>query len=316
LQRSESTSLSREKGLTFEHIFILGAGAIGSVYGALLSEKNNVMLIGNEAHVEAIKANGLSIVGDMKRVFHPEATAQVNSIPKRSLVLLTTKAYDSAKAVRGVKRLLKKDTVILILQNGLGNEDIVRRIVSCQAKVLRGITKMAAEFSRPGRIRFWRGKTVIEPDDDSTKIVSIFNASGLESRLSRDIDADVWNKLVVNCVVNPLTAILHIRNCEIWEHSLRNVTNGVVRECVEVAGAEGISLPRSLTRRIDRRVAGSANFSSMHQDIAKGKRTEIDFLNGMIVELGKKHHIATPVNETLVSLIKFLEGRYGISGKD
>jgi 2-dehydropantoate 2-reductase len=302
--------------LTFEHIFILGAGAIGSVYGGLLSEKNNVTLIGNVTHVEAIKANGLSIVGDIKRVFHPEATAQIDSIPRRSLVLLTTKAYDSAEAVRGIRRLLKKDTVILILQNGLGNEDIVRRIVSGRAKVLRGITKMAAEFSKPGRIRFWRGKTVIEQNHDSTKIVSIFNASGLESRLSKDIDTDVWNKLVVNCVVNPLTAILHVRNCKIWEHSLRNVIDDVIRECVQVARAEGISLPRSLKGRIDGRVAGYTNFSSMHQDIVKGKRTEIDFLNGMIVELGKKHHIATPVNETLVSLIKFLEGKDGISGND
>jgi 2-dehydropantoate 2-reductase len=302
--------------LTFKHIFILGAGAIGSVYGALLSEKNNVTLIGNQTHVEAINANGLSIVGDMKRIFHPEATAQIDNIPKRSLVLLTTKAYDSAQAVKGIRRLLKKDTVILILQNGLGNEDIVRRIVSGRAKVLRGITKMAAEFSKPGRIRFWRGKTVIEPDHDSTKIVSIFNASGLESRLSRDINADVWNKLVVNCVVNPLTAILHVRNCKIWEHSLRNVMDDVVKECVQVARAEGISLPRNLKGRIDSQAAGYTNFSSMQQDIAKGKRTEIDFLNGVIVELGKKHHIATPVNETLVSLIKFLEGKDGISGKD
>ena len=122
-------------------------------------------------------------------------------------------------------------------------------IVAGRAKVLRGITKMAGEFLKPGRIRFWHGETIIESDDDSAKIVSIFNASGLKSRLSENIDTEVWTKLVVNCVVNPLTAILHVKNCEIWEDSLKNVRHGIIRECVEVAEAEGIALPKNLAEK-------------------------------------------------------------------
>ena len=302
--------------MSFSRIFILGAGAIGSVYGALLSEKNDVVLIGNKAHVEAINAKGLSIVGDMRRTFYPKATTEIDCIPEETLVVLTTKAYDSAEAVRGIRKLLKKDTIILVLQNGLGNEEIVRRIVAGRGKVLRGVTKMAAEFSKPGSIRFWRGETIIEFDNDSVTIANAFDGCGLKSRLSENIDRDVWSKLVVNCVVNPLTALFRVRNCEIWEDSLENVRHSVVKECVEVAEAEGIVLPRNLADKIDKRVTAYTNFSSMYQDITKGKRTEIDFLNGKITELGKRHHIQTPVNETLVSFIKFLERENGISRKD
>lgn len=302
--------------MTFSKIFILGAGAIGSVYGALLSERNDVTLIGNKAHVEAINAKGLSIADDVKKTFHPKADTKISNMPKESLVILATKAYDSVRAIEGVKKLLKKDTVILVLQNGLGNEEIAKRIVGDRSKVLRGVTKMASEFLKPGKIRFWSGETIIESNEESAKIVKVFNECGLKARLSEDIDGEVWTKLVVNCVVNPLTALFRVRNCAIWEASLRTVRHGVVKECVEVAEAEGITLPENLAERIDKQVSSYTNFSSMYQDIVKGKKTEIDFLNGKIVDLGKKHRIQTPINEALVSFIKFLEGENGIPRKD
>jgi 2-dehydropantoate 2-reductase len=299
--------------LGFNRIFVLGAGGIGSVCGALLSENNNVTLIGNKAHMNAIKTNGLAIAGDIKKTFHPEATTKIDNIPHKSLIILTTKTYDSARAISGIRRLLKKDTIILILQNGLGNESIVKQIVSHGTKVLRGVTKMAAEFSKPGRVKFWRGETTIESEDDSAKIAEIFNASGLETRLSENIGTEVWTKLVVNCVVNPLTAILQVKNCRIWGDSLKKVRHDIVKECLKVSTAEGVILPLNLADAIDKRVAGYTNFSSMYQDLVKGKRTEIDFLNGKIVELGRRNHVQTPVNETLVGFIKFLERENGIS---
>ena len=293
--------------MSFNRTFILGAGAIGSIYGALLSEKTDVSLVGNKAHIEAIKTDGLTIAGDMQKVFFPTAITKIKNIPEKSLILLTTKAYDSAEAIKTISKLLKKDTVILVLQNGIGNEEIVRNLAAQKCTVLRGLTTMAGEFLRPGWIKFWNGETIIESDGDSGKIVNIFNQCDLKSRLSDNINLEVWNKLVVNCVVNPLTALLHVRNCKILEESLRNVRHSIVRECIKVAEAEGIVLSKHLAGRIDRQIAHYYNLSSMYQDIIKGNRTEIDFLNGKIVELGKKHLIQTPVNETLVSLIKFLE---------
>jgi 2-dehydropantoate 2-reductase len=298
--------------LSFSRIFILGAGAIGSIYGALLSEKTDVSLVGNKAHVEAINAEGLTIAGDIKKIFFPTAVTEIKSIPEKALIILTTKAYDSAEAIRRIRGLLMKDTVILVLQNGIGNEEIVRQLVAKKGTVMRGLTTMAAEFVEPGKIKFWSGETIIESHEDSRKIVNIFNLCGLKSRLSDDINREVWNKLVANCVINPLTALFHVRNCEILGESLRNVRHDIVEECVKVAEAEGIVLPQHLAERIDKQLANYTNFSSMYQDLVKGNRTEIDFLNGKIVELGKKHLIQTPLNETLVSFIKFMEREHGI----
>jgi len=302
--------------MNFNKIFALGAGGIGSVYGALLSKKNDVTLIGNKAHIDAVNSKGLSISGDVNETFSLKADTEIHQIPEKTLITLTTKAYDSAKAIERIKKILKKDTVILILQNGLGNEEIVRRAAGDKAQILRGITTMAAEFFEPGEIRFWSGETIIEQSEVAEEISKIFNECMLKTRFSNDIDKEVWNKLVVNCVINPLTALFQVRNFEIAMDPLKTVRHAIVRECVQVGRAEGITFPADLGEKIDRELPDYTNFSSMCQDIMKGKRTEIDFLNGKIVELGRKHHILTPVNEALVCLIKFLEEKNGIPRKD
>jgi len=302
--------------LAFSKIFILGAGAIGSAFGAALSKHYDVTLIGNKPHVDAINSKGLLISGDIEGTFHLKADTQIRNGPERALVVLTTKVQDSAKAIERNRGLFKKDTIVLILQNGLGNEEIVGKAANNQIRILRGVLKVSAEFSAPGEVKFWNGKTIIEPGEGSSEIVGMLNKCGLKARLSENIAKDVWNKLVVNCVVNPLTAILRVRDGEIITDSLKAVRSEVVRECLAVAMAEGIALPADLMEKIDRSVAGYMNFSSMYQDIARGRKTEIDFLNWKIVELGTKHGIATPVNATLTSLTKYLEGRNAVSGKD
>jgi len=302
--------------LTFNKIFILGAGAVGSSFGAALSRSYDVTLIGGKAHVEAVNSKGLSVSGDIDGTFHLKADTEIRSIPEKTLGILTTKVQDSARAIEGIKNLLRKDTVILILQNGIGNEEIVRHAAGKEVKILRGVLKVAAEFLEPGVVKFWSGRTIIGQGETAEEIVEMLNNCGLDAKLSENIDRDVWNKLVVNCVVNPLTAILRVTDGAIVVDSLKKTRIEVVRECIAVAEAEGVVLAADLAERIDRTVAGYKNLSSMYQDITKRKKTEIDYLNGRIVELGKKHGIPTPVNETLVGLIRFLEGNDGVSGKD
>jgi 2-dehydropantoate 2-reductase len=305
------------KNMNFNKVFILGAGAIGSVFGAFLSKRNNVTLIGNEDHVKAVNSKGLSISGDINQTFYLDADTEIREIPEKTLVVLATKAHDSAKAVEGIKKLLKNDTVILILQNGLGNEEIIRRIAGDKAKLLRVIATMAAEFFEPGKIRFWSGETIVEKNEDAEEVAEIFEECMLKTRFCRDINSEVWNKLIVNCVVNPLSALFQVKNREIVVDSLRTLRHEVVRECVKVGKAEGITFSENLGEKIDEKISKYTNFSSMCQDIIKGKRTEIDFLNGKVVDLGRKHHIPTPVNEMLVCLIKFMEKRAnGISRRD
>ncbi|UCC33803.1 MAG: 2-dehydropantoate 2-reductase, partial [Candidatus Bathyarchaeota archaeon] len=148
---------------------------------------------------------------------------------------------------------------------------------------------------------------VLEKRDAGERIAALFNESGLKARASSRIDWEIWNKLIVNCVVNPLTAILQARDNEVVVDTLRQLRHGIVDECVEVGQREGMTFKSDLKKSVDRCISRFANRSSMYQDIIRGKKTEIDFLNGKIVKLGSKYDIPTPINKALVSMIKFLE---------
>lgn len=293
--------------MTFSKILVLGAGAVGSIVGALLSKKNDVILIGSKAHVDAVNSKGLSVTGDVNEAFHVKAETQIHEIPPRALIFVTTKAYNAEAAAEKLVGLLRNDTVVLVLQNGLGNESLVKRIIGNRANVLRGITSLASEFFQPGEIQYWKGETVIEIGTGAEEIAETMNICGLRTSLSEDISEQVWSKAVVNCVINPLTGIFRLRNHEIITASLAPIRHQVTEECKLVARAEGISLPGSLETIMEKETLRYKNYSSMCQDIMKGKKTEIGFLNGKIVELGAKNSIPTPVNETLFHLIKFME---------
>ncbi len=293
--------------MSFHKIFMLGAGAIGSSYGALLSRKNDVTLIGSSAHVDAINSHGLMIEGEIQGKFSVKAQVRIEEIPPNSLIILTTKAQDSVKAVTNLKPLLKRETVLLVLQNGLKIKGLVQGAVGQKVEVVRGLVLMAAEFLEPGRITFWNGTTIIERTKTGEKIRALFKESGMKARVTENMEGEEWSKLVVNCVINPLTAILKVRNNEIGTVALRKVRHGLVEECILVAKAEGIRFRVGLETEIDHKIKGYTNYSSMCQDIMKGKKTEISFLNEKIVELGKEHGIPTPINETMVGLIRFLE---------
>ena len=293
--------------MSFQKILVLGAGAIGSTYGALLSQRSDVTLIGRKAHVDAINKNGLTLSGNVKSTFLVKAETAIKEIHSDTLILLTTKAYDAAGAVTSIKPLLRKDTVMLVLQNGLGIKDIVGRIVAGKAEVVRGLVTLAAEFFEPGKISFWQGETFLESTQTSERTARVFNVVGLKTKISNDMQEEIWKKLIVNCVLNPLTVILQVRNNEIIIDSLKEIRHKIIQESIAVGNAEGVSFESNLEECIERKIARYTNYSSMCQDIMKRKKTEINFLNGKIVELGRKHGIPTPVNDTLVGLIRFLE---------
>ena len=295
--------------MSFNKIFVLGAGAVGSSYGALLSKKNDVTLIGNKAHLNAINSKGLTLSGDIQQRFFIKAEPKIKEIPTKSLILLTTKAHDSARAIKQAKDMLKEDTVILILQNGLGNKEVVKAIVGDKVEVIRGVPKIAAEFLKPGEVTFWNGETILAKTRTGKAIAALFNESGLNVRVSNEIEREIWNKLILNCVVNPLTAILHVKNNEILVERLRQVRSRIVEECVEAGKCEAIEFEPNVNEAVDKCISRYENYSSMCQDIMKGKDTEIDFINGKIVELGRKHKIPTPINEAMTCLIRFVEER-------
>jgi 2-dehydropantoate 2-reductase len=295
--------------MSFQKIFIVGAGAIGSCYGAFLSRKNDVTLIGTRAHVDAINSLGLMINGHIEGKFQLKAETRISRVPANSLIVLTTKAQDAVKTVSKLKPLLRNDSIFLVLQNGLKIKEMIQEAIGNQVEVVRGLALMAAEFLEPGQITFWEGPTIIERTKTGEKIQSLLKKSGLKTRLTADIKKEEWAKLIVNCVINPLTAVLRVRNNEIDAPRLKEIRHKIVEECSLVAKAEGIHFEHGLENEIDCKIKGYTNYSSMYQDIVKGNRTEISFLNAKIVELGRKHGIRTPVNETLVGLIRFLEAK-------
>jgi 2-dehydropantoate 2-reductase len=295
--------------MSFRKIIVLGAGAVGSSYGAFLSRKNDVTLIANPDHVQAINSNGLTLSGDVEETFAVKAQTKTEDIPSGTLLLLTTKMYDLPDATSGIKDLIKKDTVVLILQNGLENKELVKGILGNNIQVIRGLPMIGAEFTEPGKIVFRNGETVLESTKGVERIAKVFNECGLRTRISKQFREELWEKLVLNCVVNPLTGILRVRNNEIGVKSLMKLRHMIMEECIKVGEAEGIRFKPDLKRSVDKKILSYKNFSSMYQDLMKEKKSEIDFLNGKIVELGKKNGVPTPVNEALVCMIKLLEGK-------
>ncbi len=286
-------------------IIILGAGAIGSLYGAKLSKLNGVVLVGNQQHADKINKSGLKIKGIENKTYRLKAATKIEKIEDNTLVLLTTKVYDSEKSIKNIKNLIKKDTIILCLQNGLYSENAVKQIVGRKCLVLRGITNFGAIFLKPGIVRYTNyGYTAIERSQKSKELAENFEKCGLNAHVSKDIRIDIWKKLILNCVLNPITAILRIENRGIADEKLNPLKKLIIDECLKVAKKDGIVFDIDFVKKINNGIKNSRNLSSMLQDLIKGKKTEIDYLNGAVVELGKRYGIECPVNEGLVRIVK------------
>jgi 2-dehydropantoate 2-reductase len=289
-------------------IIVLGAGAIGSFYGAKLAANNEVTLIGRAEHVTAINSHGLRIEGLESQMVRLNAATNVKQIGPDALIVLTTKVTDSDAALRPISSLIRADTTILCLQNGIGSERVARNALGHRGVVLRGITQFGAIFQGAGVIQFMaRGSTLLEPHERSSTIAAILTAAGLDCRVSANIEADVWRKLVINCVVNAITAILGCEVGGIARAELEPLKRLVIDECVAVAAAEGIKLDVDFIAEIDNFFRPSRNLASMLQDLRRGRATEIDYLNGAVLDIGRRHGIACPVNGALAEVIKTME---------
>lgn len=289
-------------------IIVLGAGAIGSLYGAMLASANQVTLVGRADHVRAIEENGLRVEGIEARTVRVRAATRVEELKSNSLILLTTKVPATASALESVAPLVRDDTTIVALQNGLDADEIARGALGGCGVVLRGISQFGAIFERPGAIRYMvKGYTLLEDHERSLQIANVLTAAGLDCRITSNIETEVWRKLVFNCVVNPITTILGSEVGQIVDPDLNRLKQLVIDECVAVATAEGISLGTDLMAEIDAAYAGSPNIVSMQQDLLRRRPTEIDYLNGAVAALGARHGLACPVNDGLTKIIRAME---------
>jgi 2-dehydropantoate 2-reductase len=289
---------------------VIGAGAIGTLYAAKLAAEHDVTLIVRQpAHAETINRQGVEIDGLEQARVRVHAAAVLDRIEPDTLIVLTTKVYDSVAAVAPLVDLLRPDTVILCVQNGLRGERLVREVVGDRCAVLRGVTDFGAIFVGPGIVTLKaHGPTSIEAGPRSEQLAELLTRCRLRGRVSRDIARDVWRKLIVNCVINPLTAMTGMEVGWTADERLDPLKRQIVAECLAVAARDGVVFEGDFTRMMNDTYRPSRNLSSMYQDLRKGRRTEIDHLNGAVVALGRHHGIACPVNEGLVAIIKAMEG--------
>jgi len=224
------------------NIVILGAGAIGSLFGALLSKNNNVFLISRKSHVKAIRKNGLIIDGITKLNTKIYASDSVDNIPfSPDLIIITVKSYDTKTAINQVKKIINKNTIILSLQNGLNNISDIENVVD-QSKIIAGITTVGAFFPKPGKvIHTGIGETIIgelfSKKSDRIKLIKrIFSKSNIDTIVSEDIKKEIWIKAIINSSINPITAFFSCKNGYLLKNPvLEKIVEKVCRESTIVA---------------------------------------------------------------------------------
>jgi len=297
------------------NIVIFGAGAIGSLFGGLLSNTHNVLLIGKSYHVEAIQKNGLKIIGKTQLDVKTHAVKRVNNVDfSPDLLILTVKSYDTELAIRQARKIIYDDTVVLSLQNGLDNIDTMKKYVDCK-KIIAGVTTHGAFFSKPGIVEHTgMGDTILgELDGKKTmrikNIVNVFNQSDIITSLSEEITKEIWIKAIVNSSINPLTAVFQCKNGYLHDNPiLKSIVKEICNEATAVANTQGADLSgqKIFNKTVDVIKNTSENYSSMLQSLKRGKKTEIDSINGKIVDIGKMYDVDTLINEILIRLTKFI----------
>lgn len=302
-------------------IAIVGAGAMGCLYGGRLAQAGEeVWLIDTwEEHVNTMKEKGLTIISNGK-VDSVEVNTGINpdEVGAVDLVMIFTKSYATYEAALTAKVHLGTETLVLTLQNGLGNAEKIAEVVGTD-RVVVGTTAMGSTLDGPGRIMDGgKGATHIgnfsgSPTRRLYEIAAVFSRSGLYTVVDANVEALRWGKLAVNAGLNAISAVTGITNGQLSEFpETKELMVQAVTEAEAVAKALGITLPHSNTvAQLTALVQNTKdNRSSMLQDVMKKRRTEIDAINGAIAREGAAAGVPTPVNSVLTLLVKSLERTY------
>jgi 2-dehydropantoate 2-reductase len=292
----------------------MGAGAVGMYFGGMLARAgHDVTLIARPQHVEAIERDGLRM--DTK-TFDERVRVQASSDPAAvkgaQLVLFCVKSLDTESAGEQIRPFVGKESVVLCLQNGVDNDVRLRSILT-QLEVAAAVVYVGAEVAGPGRVKHHgRGDLVIDPVRNIPDLARIFAAAGIPAEVSPNVRGALWHKLIINCALNAVSAIAQKTYGEtVPGVGVEDVMRDVVDECLAVAKAEGVTIDRDVDAAIQGVFRAIPNqYASTAQDIMRGKPTEIDYLNGYIVQRGKALGIKTPANQVLWALVKLVEPKH------
>ena len=302
-------------------IVVVGPGAIGCLIAAFLTKsKEEVWLLDkNKEKAAKINESGISLEGvSGSWQVKIKATANLADIGKADLVIICVKSFHTKSTIEQIKPLLDESTKILTLQNGIGNIEIIAETVG-EDRVIGGVTSEGATLIDIGKIRHaGRGETIIGAINGKTPVEmrairEVFNKVGFETKMSRDIKSLIWSKLIINVGINALTAITRLPNGKLIEYEgTRRILRDAVTEATRIAKRKRIKLifddPLAKVEAVCEGTSG--NLSSMLQDVLRKKRTEVDFINGVIVRLGQELGIDVPTNRLLLDLVKTIESSY------
>ncbi len=293
-------------------IAVMGAGAVGCYYGGMLARAaHDVVLIGRSQHVEAVERDGLRLETQaFDEYVRLRASTEASAVEGAQLVFFCVKSTDTESGAVAIRPYLAPDAVVLSLQNGVENADRLRALLP--QEVIAAAVYVAVEMAGPGHVRHHgRGELVIERSKASDGVARALIAAGVPTDISDNVRGALWTKLITNCVYNALSAITQLPYGRLVKgEGMTAVLRGLVDECAAVAKADGVTLPGDVDAAV-RKIAETAagQYSSTAQDLARGKRSEIDYLNGFIVRRGVALGIATPANRLLHAIVKLIESK-------
>ena len=300
-------------------IAVLGAGAMGSLYGGYLSRKHDVILVDvNQAVVDAINANGVTIhePDGSVTVCHPLGAVSTAGMAPVDLIIVFVKAMFSESALSNNRGLIGPDTCIMTLQNGSGHEDTLTKFVD-RAHVVIGTTQHNSAVVGPGEIRHGGSGIThvgcIEGDVSRLQyIADAFCESGLEADCSADVQKLIWGKMFTNVSASVLTGVLQVplgfiaSDANAWA-----LCETLVREAVAVAAGEGLEFDAEEKVAEVRRVCENspAGITSICADLSKGRRTEVDTISGSVVRASRRNGVPAPTHAAMVALVHAMEAK-------
>lgn len=298
-------------------ICVVGAGAMGSTFGALFARRDhNVTLFDTwRAHVNAVTANGLRLAGvSGDFVVHPRAISEPAELEPADMVLVFVGAHQTASMAELLPRLLRPSGYALTLQNGIGNVEKIAAAVG-ESRVVAGVTHHSAAMAGPGHALhtnvgpIWIGELDGSRSERLRRLNDVLNGAGHESIIVEDVIAHIWGKFVLNCGINPICAVTGLRPGEIARTpAVDRFQDLILDEIFAVVEAKGLQLPEASARESIKKHTGRVfDRPSMLQHVDAGKATEIDALNGALVEEAGRLGMAVPYNEALTLLVKGAE---------
>jgi 2-dehydropantoate 2-reductase len=295
-------------------VAVLGAGAVGCFFGGMLARAGHeVTLIGRPVHVDAFKAQGLHFEGlKFDERIPVKASTDPGAVRGARLVLFCVKSTDTEEAAAQIAPFLDADALVVNLQNGVDNTERIQARIS--QPVIPAVVYVATEMAGPGHLKHHgRGDLVIGSPYAAwnENVKTWFEAAGVPVAISDNVAGELWAKLVVNCAYNALSAITQLPYGKMIEGpGIRDVMRDVVEETLAIAKASGVSMaPDMLDRTYRIAAAMPTQFSSTAQDLARGKPTEIEHLNGFVARRGAALGVPTPANRALYALVRLLESK-------